>query len=111
MDYETLAYDPPRAHIGMTLKTGDDGQLVRTSIRVFLAYSPCECETHVCENLLEAANLIGQDYQLCRLPENVEFPGVQNLMPFHFEWVKRLVAGAPWPVPAKGADVTPWSAL
>lgn len=102
-------YERPRAYVGMTVCTNEFGQRQRETIHIWLSRFPEERLHHTCENLVQAANLIADSFQLLRLPEGVfgaafgQNIGVEQLHPVQFDWLKRLITGAPWDVTAQVA--------
>lgn len=71
---------------------------MRTSIVVYTSRKPGDYFPITCENLVEAANIVGMNYQLLRLPDEIlTFElGIEQLPPMLFDWLKTLLHGAPW---------------
>lgn len=103
-DKDTLEYACPRAYVGMLTSTDKtSGQRVRSGIGVWLTQYRGYYEPHRVDNLVQAANLIANEYQLCRLDDRFLAMnlGLEQLHPMLFDWLKALIPGAPWDLPAQ----------
>lgn len=104
-------YAYPRAYVGMLTSTDkNSGQRHRTGIGVWLSQYRGYYEPHRVDNLVQAANLIADEYQLCKLDDQFLAMnlGLVQLHPMLFDWLKTLLPGAPWDLTGQQCIAEPY---